>query len=89
MKFVIEDRAHGNCKSYPTFDEALAELLSRSKINWDEEPNKCPCKSWRTCERRYHILEMDDSVKPPRLISDMKIFTISFRGIQWHTTIIN
>lgn len=63
--FVIEDEWHAEwVGEYVSREEAHAELRRLAKLPWDEAPNACPCMSWRTCGRRYHIIEFDTSADP-------------------------
>ena len=59
--FVIEDEAHAyQFGEYICFEDAIAKLRRLSTTPWDEAPNVAPCTSWRTCGRRYQILEYDN-----------------------------
>lgn len=82
--FIIEDEIHAEwCGRFASFSEALTELQERSKIAWNQEPNKCPCTSWKTCEREYSIVEYDSSIEPWRELSRAPILKISSIGASW------
>ena len=82
--FVIEDELHGETLAeFPTFDAALAELRRRAAIVWDREPNLAPCNNWRTCGRRYEIVEYDASSPPWHEIRRVPALDISARGVTW------
>ena len=82
--FVIEDEIHAEwCGEFRSFEEALAELKTRSGISWDSEPNRCPCISWKTCERKYSIIEFDASQDPWRQISRTPVLAVSSKGTVW------
>lgn len=85
IKFQIEDEMHAEPQGdYDTFEEAVMELIRRAKIAWDEEPNRCPCTSWKTCERDYQILEYDCSTKPYwTLLKTTPVLSISAKGVVW------
>ena len=58
--FSIEDEAHAEmCGDFPSMKDALAELRRRAAIPWDQEPNVTPCNNWKTCGRRYEIVEFE------------------------------
>ena len=83
--FKIEDEIHAEPQrgEFETFDQAMEELKRRANIAWDMEPNRCPCKSWKTCERQYQIIEYDDTNIPWKELEKRHILTISSKGIQW------
>jgi hypothetical protein len=82
--FVIEDEAHAEPQGeYASRAEAVAELERRASLPWDEEPNKCPCKSWRTCGRRYEVIEYDASGRPWREVNREPYLEVSASGAKW------
>ena len=85
IKFQIEDEMHAEPQGdFDTFEEAVTELTRRAKINWDKEPNRCPCTSWKTCGRDYQILEYDCSTKPYwTLLKTTPVLSISAKGVIW------
>jgi hypothetical protein len=94
--FVIVDEVHAEwCGQFHTFEQALADLETRSRISWDCKPNVPPCTSWGTCRRRYVIVEFDDSREPWRQISRTPVLTVSSKGASWdkgfgiHVTSVN
>jgi hypothetical protein len=63
--FVIEDEIHCDWHGqFASFDDAVAELRRRATLPWDQPPNAAPCTSWKTCGRKYVIIEFDDSNPP-------------------------
>jgi hypothetical protein len=84
--FVIEDEFHAEPKGqFSTREQALVELQRLAAIPWDEEPNRAPCTSWRTCGRQYELIEYDDSVTPWAELSRTLLLEISAAGVQWVT----
>ena len=79
--FTIEDEAHCEPQDgkFQTRGEAIAELERRATIPWDVEPNRAPCTSWRTCGRRYEILEYDDAGE---YLSREPVLEISAKGVK-------
>jgi len=67
--FIIQDEIHSEPQEgrYDTFEEASVELRRRASLPWDEPPNRPPCVSWRTCERRYVIIDLESSRRTPFL----------------------
>ena len=83
-KWIIEDEMHAERQGeFDTFGDALAELRRRAEIPWDQEPNQAPCQSWRTCVRRYEIIEFDLTESPWRELSRALALEISASGVQW------
>ena len=81
---LIDDEIHCEwCGRFETFSDALAELNSRSTLPWDEEPNRAPCSSWRTCGRRYQLIEYDDSVKPWKELRRVPVLEMSAGVVKW------
>ena len=82
--FVIEDEWHAEwIGKYAGRDEADAELRRLAKLPWDEAPNRCPCMSWRTCGRRYHLIEFDTSGERWRSLNDEVLLEVSAKGAAW------
>ncbi len=82
--FVIQDEWHGEPGTeYATKADAMAELRRLAMLPWDEAPNRCPCKSWRSCGRRYHLIEYDVDW---RRRSDAALLEISARETVWLRT---
>ena len=58
--FVVEDEAHSEPQGeYSTLEDAIAELRRRAALPWDEKPNIAPCTPWKSCGRRYEVVEYD------------------------------
>ena len=88
--FVIEDELHAEPQGeFPTFDAAMAELRRRSTLPWDEEPNVAPCKSWKTCGRRYEVIEYDVSTTPRREVHRQAVLEVSASGATWLNPVAN
>jgi hypothetical protein len=85
--FVIEDEAHAERSGeFASRDEALAELRRRAAIPWNEEPNQAPCMSWRTCGRRYEIVEYEVEARPWKELRRERALDISAAGVNWHVS---
>lgn len=81
MKYIIEDEFHAEHilnKEFDSFQDALNEIKSYSKIPWDLAPNKCPCQSWESCHRDYIIIPIE---KPE---DSTLILTVSSKHKIWH-----
>ena len=89
--FRIEDEQHAELQhgEYRTFEEALEELKRRAVLPWDITPNRCPCKSWRTCHRNYEIVEYDERTIPWKENSRKLALTISSEQVEWKLKIPN
>ena len=82
--FVIEDEWHAEwIGEYASREEAHAELRRLAKLPWDEAPNLCPCISWRTCGRRYYIIEYDTSPDPWQQLSGEALLEVSAERTAW------
>jgi hypothetical protein len=84
-RFVIEDEFH--CEWHGEFaseTEALVELNRRAQIPWDQEPNRAPCMSWRTCGRGYWVIEFDDTLEPWKELKRTKVLEVSAAEVKWH-----
>ena len=82
--FVIEDESH--CEEsgeFVTLEAALAELKRRANLPWDEAPNQAPCTSWRTCGRRYEIIEFDAALSPWKELRRFAVLEVSAAGAKW------
>ena len=82
--FVIRDERHfDEVGEFSSRNEAHAELQRLADLPWNEAPNLCPCTSWRTCGRRYHIIEYDTSRKPWKHISYEALLDVSAKAAVW------
>ncbi len=82
--FVIEDESHAEqIGEFGTFDDALAEVRRRAEMPWDQPPNAAPCTTWKTCGRKYEIVEYDASQTPWRQLSRTRILEVSAEGPKW------
>ena len=61
----------------------MAELVRRSKLRWDEEPNLAPCMSWKRCGRRYEVVEYDAVETPWREVRRQPVLEINASGVTW------
>jgi hypothetical protein len=87
-RFVIEDEFHAEWQGeFPSEREALAELQRRAEIPWDQEPNRAPCMSWRTCGRGYYIIEFDDTHEPWKELKRTRLLDVSASEVKWHGTV--
>ena len=81
---IIEDESHCETQGeYPDFKRSLEELRRRAKIPWDQEPNRAPCTSWRTCGRRYQVIEGNETTSGWKELRRIIIVEISAEGIKW------
>lgn len=83
--FIIEDALHDEQQDgeFASFQEAVVELKRRAALSWDQAPNMAPCMYWRTCGRKYEIIEYDESAKPWRQLSRISMLEISAKGPRW------
>jgi hypothetical protein len=83
-RFCIEDEAHSELQSeHETFEAAIAELERLARLPWDVEPNQAPCTGWRTCGRRYEIVEYDTSTKPWGMLRKVPALEVGPKGVAW------
>ena len=81
---VLEDELHAETQAdVATFEGAVAECERRAAIAWDQDPNVAPCLSWRTCGRRYEIIEYDASRPPWHEIRRVPALEVSAKGAKW------
>ncbi len=81
---VIEDEIHGEqFGEFHALDDAVAELTRLATIRWDQEPNRAPCSSWRTCGREYCLVEFDTSQERWKLLQRVEALMMSAREIRW------
>lgn len=83
-KFIIEDESHAEwqCK-YDSFEDAVKDLEKRRDIPWNKKPNVCPCISWKTCGRRYAIIEFNTDTHPWKEINRQLVLEISSKESKW------
>jgi hypothetical protein len=82
--FVIDDDTHAEPQGeFTTMDDAVAELRKRAGISWDQEPNRAPCKSWRTCGRVYDIIEYAEIRPWNGQLQRVRALQISAAGVKW------
>ncbi|SLH43787.1 Uncharacterised protein [Mycobacteroides abscessus subsp. massiliense] len=86
--FVIEADQHAEeLGRYMHRADAITELRRLARLPWDEDPNRAPCQSWRTCGRSYVLIAYDISSTPWRQIDTTEIFHIGPAGIKWSSTL--
>ena len=79
---AIEDANRSESRGeYETLDEAVAELRYLSSVPWDHLPNRCPCRSWRKCERTYELREIDDTQN--KVLRRLLVLKVSRHGAKW------
>jgi hypothetical protein len=82
--FVIEDELHAeHVGGFASRTEAIDELKRLAGLPWNEVPNVCPCTSWRTCGRHYHLIEYDTSRTPWTQISRVPFLEVSAARTSW------
>jgi hypothetical protein len=84
MVITIEDELHAESQGeFATIQHAIAELRRRAQIPWDQDPNRAPCMSWKTCGRAYEVIEYDDSHSPWKELRRMAVLEVSAAGVKW------
>ena len=85
--FVIEDELHAEQQDgeFATLQDAIAELQRRAKVPWDQEPNRAPCMSWRSCGRKYVVIEYEPQAAWKEL-SRTEILDVSAEGVRWRSS---
>ena len=80
--WFIEDELHAELQNgvFLTRQDAIAELRQRAALSWDVAPNLPPCTSWRTCGRRYELIESDGPNEKSRVLA----LEISAEGARWY-----
>lgn len=80
--WIIEDELHAELQEgqFLTRQDAIAELRRRAGLPWDIAPHLAPCTSWRTCGRRYELIEQDGSEEKSRTL----VLEMSASGVHWH-----
>jgi hypothetical protein len=69
---------------FETFERAISELRQRAGTPWDEAPNRAPCTSWKTCGRKYVVVEYDISSQTPwERVRYVTVMNISAKGVEW------
>lgn len=83
--FSLFDEIHcEHVDSYPNFADALAEVARRCELPWDASPNRAPCRSWKTCGRKYQIREYASKTSST-LLGSCDICDVNSTGIAWHS----
>jgi hypothetical protein len=88
--FVIEDEAHSEqCSKHATLQEAVARLEKLAALPWNEQPNVAPCTSWRTCGRRYELVEYETSNHPWKELRRTPALEVNASGVVWDAEFAN
>ena len=84
--FVIEDETHAEqCSKHATVEEAVAKLRQLAALPWNEQPNVALCMSWRTCGRRYELVEYETSTQPWTELCRTPALEINAKGTSWQS----
>ena len=84
LRYVIEDEWHAEQHGvHDTFEAAVQELEELARIPWDKDPNLAPCQSWKTCGRRYEIIEYDTRTRPWKFSRRVPALEVSAQGVVW------
>jgi hypothetical protein len=84
-RFVIEDVTHGeDLGEFADLASARAELHDRANIPLDQEPDRAPCTSWRTCGRSFDIVEVAGRGSEARTLRRAHALEINARGVRWN-----
>lgn len=82
--FVIEDEWHAEwIGEFVDLADAYEQLRRLASLPWNKLPNRCPCTSWLTCERRYRLIEFDTTAEPWRTVSNEAILEVSAKDTLW------
>ena len=80
-QFSIEDEVHSDFgpppREFANIEDAIQELRRRARIPWNQEPNRAPCTSWRSCKRRWVLLGESEIWKEPIWVE------VSAAGVKW------
>lgn len=88
--FVIEDQVHAEWQGkYNSLPEAVATLKHMASIPWHQEPNRCPCESWKTCGREYEIIEYNTVNDPWAEVQRLGTLEVSSKGVAWRGDLKN
>ncbi|KAA3607145.1 MAG: hypothetical protein DWQ01_15695 [Planctomycetota bacterium] len=84
-RYFIEDEIHAEpISEHATLEAAIIELERLAGVPWDDEPNRAPCTSWRTCERNYEILEVETSPDSRKILRQIPALEVSAKGVVWN-----
>ena len=85
--FVIDDENHAEqWDGFDSFDGALEQLKKWASEPWDEKQNRAPCTGWRSCGRKYLIVEYNDgSGRSWKQLSRVPVLEVSAAGSRWIT----
>lgn len=84
--YKIEDEMHIEeiIGEYDSFEQAYERLEEIAKIPWGKKVNKLPCNNWKKCERRYQIVEYDNTLQPRRKeVKRQSVLAVNSKGIKW------
>lgn len=84
LRYWIEDDLHAELiAEHDTLASAIAELERLALVPWDEAPNLAPCQSWRTCGRKYEIVEYETSTAPWQKLRRLAALEVDAKGPVW------
>jgi hypothetical protein len=83
--FFIKDERHAELQDgeFASLAEAFEELKRRATKPWNEVPNVAPCTSWRTCGRKYAVVEYETKATPWKVIQWHSMLEITAEGTKW------
>lgn len=74
--FAVEDELHAEWMGqFSSKKDALA-FLDRLRAEPDCTENRAPCTSWRSCGRKYWLLEYEDNLPVWRMIASEPAFEV-------------
>ena len=80
-RVIIEESWHAEPQGqFASRADALEELQRRARAQWNQEPNRAPCASWRTCGLKYELWELDDN---NNVVTRVPVLEISAEGLVW------
>lgn len=83
--FKIEDERHAEPLpgEFSSLAAAAVELRRLAALPWNQVPNVAPCTNWRTCGRKYEVVEYDVSTRPWKELNRVTALEVSAEGIKW------
>lgn len=83
--FVIYDEAHAErCGEFSSLTNALERLRYLAALPWNQNPNLAPCTGWRTCGRRYELVEYAVVTGPWIELKRVPALQVSAKGVVWN-----
>jgi hypothetical protein len=83
--FTIEDERHDERQEgeFATFASAVAALRRLAQLPWDRPPNLAPCTSWKTCGRKYVVVEYESLTQALKEINRTDTLEVGRDGPRW------